>query len=414
MKLDEPRHFDRELVLQDLLAASPRERIAEGLRALFGDRWCVVDADDRALLGAAPAIAETRATLVHEGEPIGALIAAGNQPQVDGAARLVQAALASAVRYRMAVQVHEAAVAEDYAELQRKHEALMQSEARYRKLSEALEERVREQVREIEATQRRLYQAEKMASVGQLAAGVAHEINNPIGFVRSNLATAQRYLDQIALLIAAWRSADQAGADALWRRVDGAFLLEDFATLLAESIAGSERVARIVADLKTFSTIDQPPGESAIDVNECVRATLSVAAPLAPELATLAFDPSPLPPLTCHPGLFNEALLNLVKNAFAAVGEGGCVQVSTHAVGGAGGGEIRVCVRDDGCGIEPAVLPRIFDPFFTTRGVGQGTGLGLTVSRDIVAAYGGTIDVESTPGCGSTFTIRLPVASKSS
>jgi signal transduction histidine kinase len=293
---------------------------------------------------------------------------------------------------------------EDYQQLLAKHAALIESEARYRALSAELEGRVQEQVATIEAAQRQLYQAEKMASVGSLAAGVAHEINNPMGFIRSNLATAAGYVRRLAALAPlVARSAEPALREA-WAKGDMDFVLEDFAALLEESVAGADRVAKIVADLKAFSSVDSAEEEFA-DLNENLRAVANVAAPQLAGRATLTLELSPLPRLRCHPGKLNQVFLSLVQNAIQAVGAGGRIRVGSAC----GEGELRITVCDDGAGMAPEVLARAFDPFYTTRGVGKGTGLGLTVARDIVAAHGGRIELQSAPGRGTTVTVVLPL-----
>jgi signal transduction histidine kinase len=320
-------------------------------------------------------------------------------------AALVELLLGSVVRYRMAVDLHEEAVREDYAALQQKHAALEISEARYRKLNEELEQRVREQVATIDAAQRQLYQVEKLASVGQLAAGVAHEINNPIGFIRSNLNTARRYADTVRGLQSVVATGDAAQIAAAWQRLDMDFVLGDFVELIDDSIAGADRVARIVTDLKGFSNVDRPE-EAVIDLNDNLRSACNVMATRLPPGATIEQDLQPLPPFLCLPGHLNQVFLNVLLNAAQAVApETGRVAVRSRAVDG----EIRIEIGDNGCGIAPEDLPRVFDPFFTTRGVGQGTGLGLTVGRDIVLVHNGRMDIASRPGAGTTVTITLPV-----
>jgi signal transduction histidine kinase len=261
----------------------------------------------------------------------------------------------------------------------------------------------------IERTQRRLYQAEKMASVGSLAAGMAHEINNPVGFIRSNIATAAGYLTKLRQALEAARSGDRAAAEAAWRTLDIDFILQDFPVLLSESADGAERIARIVANLKAFASIDIADA-TPIDLNDAVRAVVDIVRDRLPEGVALEIDARPLPKISCDPSRINQVLFALVENARQALGKGerGAIRIATrHA-----GGEIRISVADNGCGIRPEILNRIFDPFFTTHDVGKGMGLGLTVSRDIVAAHQGRIDVESAPGRGSIFTVCLPVTSE--
>lgn len=402
--------FDRRLDLSALLAGLPQERLAHALAALCGEDYCLQDDNGAPLIagaawsGADPA---ERAPLKHELEIVGWLCFGRDAPAAAAAvACLLELLLLAAARYRMTADLHVAAIQEDYRALVDKHGQLVQSEERLRKLSAELESRVQEQVVMIERAQRQLYQTEKMASVGQLAAGMAHEINNPIGFIRSNLVTAGSYVQRFAQLGPAARRGDGAAVAAHWQRGDMDFVLEDFDQLLQESIAGADRVARIVADLKTFSSIDTG-AEALADLNQNLRSVAHMARTQFGHVR-IELDLQPLPPLFCAPGKLNQVFLSLVQNAAQAVADGGVVRIDSICMDGT----VRVRVRDNGAGMTPEVLARAFDPFFTTRAVGQGTGLGLTVSRDIVMAHGGRIDIDSAPGRGTTVTVSLPLAGR--
>jgi two-component system, NtrC family, sensor kinase len=394
--------FDREFGLAELLSGISREKLQQALVLLLGGPFRLVDTNGMALIGAAtPAPGARRASLALELEPIGYLeCAVADETRLQSGALMVELMLRGVARYKMASGLHLEAVQADYETLRRKHAELEESEARYRELSQQLEQRVREQVEVIEETSRQLYQAEKLASVGRLAAGVAHEINNPIGFVRSNLSTSRKYVESFAALGAAIRSGDAA---LRWRELDLDFVLADFADLLADSIAGIDRVARIVADLKGFSSVDRGEEEMA-DLNESLRQACSVIEGRLPPGVTLVRELGEIPRLLCLPGYLNQAFLNLLENAVLAVELGGEVRVqSTYR-----DKEILIRIGDTGCGIPEDILPHIFEPFFTTRDVGQGTGLGLTVVHDIVHLHGGRVEVESRLGAGSAFTIHLP------
>ena len=399
--------FDRERGLADWLRGIDLSRLEAALNRLAGGAVRLLDAGGQPVLGAsAGGAAAVRMPLRVDLEAAGYLEAPGVELGALAAmASLIELLLDSTMRYRMAADLHEEAVREDYAALQLKHAALEVSEARYRKLTEELEQRVREQVKTLEAAQRQLYQVEKLASVGQLAAGVAHEINNPIGFIRSNLNTAHGYAKKIGALKPAVAAGDAAQVAALWQQLDMDFLLDDFVDLLDDSIAGADRVARIVTDLKGFSNVDRQE-QAVIDLNNNLKAACNVVATRLPAGVTMEQDLHPLPPFLCLPGHLNQVFLNLLLNAVQAVPAGtGKIVVRSKAIGE----EISIEVGDNGCGIAPENLARVFDPFFTTRAVGQGTGLGLTVSRDIVLVHNGSIDIESRPGAGTTVTIRLPV-----
>lgn len=396
--------FDRELSLRELLGVFASERLSRHLAALLGG-FRLYDEKNRTVLESGSVAADAPTVdIMLDIEPIGRLQAAVNIETLKAAVELVAILLQSQMRYHMASRLHEEQVSHDYQRLQKEHAALLKSELKYRTLAAELEARVQEQVETLKTAERQLYQAEKLASVGQLAAGVAHEINNPIGFIRSNLTSASTYVKDISGLRAAIASGDAKKIAAAWKTADMDFLLEDFQSLLQESIVGADRVARIVSDLKGFSSIDHGK-EERIDLNESVRTVCNVAGSRIQQKAQLVLDLGELPALQCQPGHINDVLLAMLFNAVQAVGEGGEIRISTAVEGG----DICVRIADNGCGIAPENLSRIFDPFFTTREVGAGTGLGLTVCRDIVRAHGGRIEVESRVDAGTTFTIHLPL-----
>lgn len=402
-------HLDRDFTLAELLRALPLARLEASLNGSLGEHWVIEEADGTPVMGPGlkPGMVAIDAPLRIDIETSGRLVASESaHNQVESCAAWLQMVLAGAYRYRMASHVHLHAVHADYEELQHKHAELQASEARYRDLSAQLEQRVKAQVAQIECVQRQVYQSEKMASVGSLAAGMAHEINNPIGFIRSNLTSASAYFDQMRQALEELRCSHDGRVDPVWKRCDLDFTLEDFPVLLAESITGADRIARIVANLKAYASVDCQ-ASAKTDLNAAVRAAAAVLADQWPSKVALELDLAPLPPIDCDQSRMNQVLFSLIQNAYLALGkQGGAIRIASRAAAG----EIRLDVRDNGSGIAPDILPRIFDPFFTTREVGKGMGLGLTVSRDIVAAHGGHIDVVSKVGAGSSFTIRLPIA----
>lgn len=404
--MNEPAaRFDRDLTLPELLGALPRNKLEHTLRATLGDNWRIVDDTGAPLMGQGTG-EMTGVSLRIEFEPLGQLQARGVPPErIDTAAAWLQMLLAAACRYRMAADLHLEAIHADYEALQRKHAALQESEARYRELSAQLDQRVKQQVAMIERTQRRLYQAEKMASVGSLAAGMAHEINNPVGFIRSNIATATGYLDKMRQALETTRSADRAAVETAWSTLDIEFILQDFPGLLSESASGADRIARIVANLKAFASIDVADA-TPVDLNEGVRAVVEIVKDRLPQDVALEIDTKPLPKIACDPSRINQVLFALMENARQALDKGGIIRIATRFADG----EIRISIADNGKGIRPEIMNRIFDPFFTTHDVGKGMGMGLTVSRDIVAAHQGRIDVRSELGRGSVFTVCLPIA----
>ncbi len=397
--------FDRELSLTELLRSVDRKRLADVLAPLLGGAVRLDDAGGNTLLAAGTLEQPQHIPLVCELEPVGMLYGMADEQRLRGVAELLRLILRANARYLMASELHTEAIHNDYEELQRKHAALQASEARYKSLTEQLERRVTEQVRTIETAQRKLYQSEKLAAVGQLAAGVAHEINNPISFVKSNLNSGRGYvqrLQKFAKGLAA--GVDVAELGQRWKKEQFDVLLQDFDELLAESDDGIGRVAAIVADLKGFSRVDQVAEESA-DVNDIIVRVCNVAAARIRERAHLKLELGTLPSLYCNAAALGQVFLNLLLNAADAVTPLGEIRIRSDVAQG----DIRICVADNGAGITAEVLPRIFEPFFTTKEVGSGTGLGLTVSNDIVKAHGGRIDIDSGPGRGTVVTVWLPL-----
>ncbi|NZA27924.1 sensor histidine kinase [Luteimonas sp. SJ-92] len=263
------------------------------------------------------------------------------------------------------------------------------------------------------AAQEKLLQAEKMASIGQLAAGVAHEINNPIGYVHSNLGSLQEYLSSLFALIDAYeralRSPDPraqlAEIDQTRERLDIDFISRDLPQLMTESREGIERVTRIVRDLKDFSRSDRDNSWKLADLHAGIDSTINIVWNELRYKATLEKRYGELPLVECLQSELNQVFMNLLLNAGQAIAERGVITVST----GQQGEEVWAEVADTGAGIPEEMLQRIFDPFFTTKPVGTGTGLGLSISYGIAAKHHGRIEVESKPGEGSRFRVVLPI-----
>jgi two-component system NtrC family sensor kinase len=266
-------------------------------------------------------------------------------------------------------------------------------------------------IKKLEEAHNQLLQSEKLASIGQLAAGVAHEINNPIGFVNSNLGTLKKYTTQLFVLLDEYAQSEAELSPATVARlaqtkhaVDAGFVREDMASLIAESMDGAARVRRIVQDLRDFSR----PGDSewqAVDLHACIDSTLNVVWNEIKYKAEVVREYGELPPVECLPFQLNQVFLNLLVNAAQAIPERGTITLRTAC----DGDNVSVAVTDTGVGMSPEVRDRIFDPFFTTKPIGKGTGLGLSVAYGIVDKHGGRIEVDTAPGKGTTFTVRLPV-----
>ena len=257
-------------------------------------------------------------------------------------------------------------------------------------------------VHELEETQSQLLQSEKMAAIGQLAAGVAHEINNPIGFVNSNLGTLKTYTGQLLDLAERSRKGEAGEADFIAADFD--YLKTDIDDLLRESRDGLERVKKIVADLKDFSHVDKSEWQEA-DLNAGIESTLNVVWNELKYKAEVVREFGELPKLPCVAAQINQVVMNLLVNAAHAIEQRGTITVRT----GCDASTAWIEVSDTGRGMAPAVLQRIFEPFYTTKPVGKGTALGLSLSYDIIKKHGGRIDVSSEVGVGTTFRVSLPL-----
>jgi signal transduction histidine kinase len=404
--------YERTLSLRELLSGVVADKLSSALTVLLGAPVRVLSADGTWVMGDIQPLAGNirQVALSYDLEIVGHIeTAATDEARIRAVKIILESFMHSGARYFMASEMHMEVVQTDYEELQRKHAELSISEARYKALAENLEQRVKDQVETIESARIQLYQAEKMASVGQLAAGIAHEINNPIGFIRSNLSAAQSYVQKFQSVAEQVASSGNAVLLAAWQKADLDFVLKDFPSLLQESVGGADRVARIVSDLKKFSTVDQAEYET-VDLNDNIRSACNVAASEINRHAELKMTLGELPPLLCKAGHLNQAFLNLLLNAVQAMKEErGEIRIQS----GVENNQIVIRISDTGSGIPPEVLPRIFDPFYTTRNIGSGTGLGLTVCRDIFVAHGGTIEVSSELNVGTTFTIHLPLKRES-
>ena len=271
----------------------------------------------------------------------------------------------------------------------------------------------------LKEAQVQLLQAEKMASVGQLAAGVAHEINNPVGFVSSNISTLNDYVATYQMLFAQvtalLNSDDEAQRSALIADIkqnvidkDMAFINEDISDLLKDSTEGLHRVADIVKGLKLFSRVDSD-GVQFHNINDCVRTTLAMVNNQLKYVCTVETNLGSVPAVTMNIGKISQVVTNLLINAGQAVestGKHGRVIISTLVVNNF----VELRVEDTGCGIPKSNLDKLFNPFFTTKPEGQGTGLGLSISFGIAQEHGGRLSVSSIENEGSVFTLALPIA----
>jgi signal transduction histidine kinase len=270
--------------------------------------------------------------------------------------------------------------------------------------------RQEELIRQLAEAHNQLLQSEKLASVGQLAAGVAHEINNPIGFVNSNLGTLKRYITDLLRAMTAYENSEgeltegtRAVLAEMKRQIDFVYLREDAGSLLTESMEGLMRVKRIVQDLKDFSHVEESEKQWA-DLEHGLDSTLNIVWNEIKYKAEVIKEYGGMPKILCIPSQLNQVFMNLLMNAAQSIEGHGRITIRT----GQEGDNVWVEVEDTGKGINPEHLNRIFDPFFTTKPVGTGTGLGLSLSYSIVQKHGGHIEVRSSLGKGTTMRVWLP------
>jgi two-component system, NtrC family, sensor kinase len=283
-------------------------------------------------------------------------------------------------------------------------------------MEESLQKKGAEQeqlIKRLQEAQNQLLQSEKMASIGQLAAGIAHEINNPVGFVNSNMNALKGYVATLLGVVNEQEACVQqhapppamlAALAAIRKNADLDFLEGDVTDLVRESMDGLKRVKDIVQALKDFSHVDENEWQEA-DLHAGLESTLKIVSNELKYKATIEKHYGELPLIPCMASQLNQVFMNLLVNAGHALGEGGVIKIRT----GVADGMAYIAITDTGCGIAPENLTRIFEPFFTTKPIGSGTGLGLSLSYGIVNNHGGRIEVVSKLGKGTTFTVWLPL-----
>ncbi len=287
------------------------------------------------------------------------------------------------------------------------------------------------EMKQLQSSQAQVIHTTKLASLGQMVAGVAHELNTPLGFVKSNVEVVGDLFDDYRKQVKAYDAAvqyclqpvelifgaDKASLDKLVSHVDDARrklfearnvvvkspLIEEAKELLNDSRDGITQLASLVQNLKGFTRLDRD-GMDAMDLNEGVDSALMIARHQLRDRIQVVRQLAPVPKVRCMPSQINQVFLNLITNAAQAMGDEGKLTVSSRATKDS----VEVSFSDTGGGIPDDVLPKIFDPFFTTKAPGEGTGLGLSIVHKIVKSHGGTIKVRTTPGKGTEFTVALP------
>lgn len=265
---------------------------------------------------------------------------------------------------------------------------------------------------QLERLQAQIIHSEKMAGLGQLAAGVAHELNNPAGFIYGNMDLIKTSLDRLELVLSIYERASLPAAEtaelALTKKEIGYdALLSDLRLMIADCVEGAERIRDVVQNLRLFSRVDEAQFKK-IDLHESIDATIRLLSRYyGSSRIRLVREYGFLPPVNCFAGQLKQVWTNLLVNAAQAIKDQGVVRISSGVEDGAA----VITIIDTGCGIEPDQLSKIFDPFFTTKPVGEGTGLGLSISYAIIQKHGGMIRAESTPGAGSKFVVSIPIDS---
>lgn len=288
---------------------------------------------------------------------------------------------------------------------------------RYKNATELLKrqnEEIQTTLNKLQEVQQQLVQSEKMASVGQLAAGVAHEINNPIGYINSNLTSLKNYIDNLLALVAIYEKAEATSADteqlahikAFKQKIDLEYLKTDVLDLLEESHEGAIRVKRIIQDLKDFSHLGGDDNWQWANLHAGLESTLNIVNTEIKYKAKIVKEFGDLPEVKCLPHQLNQVFMNLLVNAAHAIESEGTITLRT----GTENDQVWVEISDTGKGIAPEHQSKIFDPFFTTKPVGKGTGLGLSVSYTIIKKHQGEIQLTSELGQGTTFRIVLPIS----
>jgi len=288
---------------------------------------------------------------------------------------------------------------------------LLRNARRYERDLEHRNAELAGQKAEMERLQAQVLQVEKMASLGQLAAGVAHELNNPAGFIYSNIELLKEYVDRLKSCLSDYDQLDLPPAivariSAIKKEIDYDNMVTDLDSILSDCYSGAERIRDVVQNLRLFSRLDEAEVKR-VDLNEGIESTVRLLSGYYKSgHISLVRDYGDIPQVNCYAAQLNQVWMNLLVNAAQAIGTGtGEVRITTRCEGRM----VMVCVHDNGPGISPEQQKKIFDPFFTTKPVGEGTGLGLSISHGIIERHGGKIEVESASGKGTTFTISLPI-----
>lgn len=394
--------FDREYSLSDLLKLKTLKNIfLEGalsglvdLKIKWPDGKIFFETDE----------SENRQTggeevqIRHDAEIIASLVVNTNEDECKKTLPVVVSVFMEKImdfqkKVLMTSGLHGKIVESSYEELMEKNQKLTESEEKYKNLAENLEVEVTKKTEEIKKTLTILMQKEKLASIGNLAAGMAHEINNPLGFIMSNLKMLGDYVEELCS-----EKPNQKDMD---------YIRQDTGEIIKETTEGLTRIQKIVSDLKTFSAIDSPD-KSLAEINSCVDSCLGIIENMTKGKIKISTKYGYIPKTIIDVGKINQMILAILMNSIQAIAKEGNIFIETsHIVGGQG--YFKIMIADDGCGIAPENINMVFDPFFTTKDVGKGMGLGLTAAKETARMHGGDIVIKNRHGGGVSCTIIIPI-----
>jgi two-component system, NtrC family, sensor kinase len=286
-----------------------------------------------------------------------------------------------------------------------------------RKITQARDE-LKKKIKELEGanqelmeTQSQLVHSSKMVSLGQLVAGVAHELNNPIGFIYSNMTHLRTYTDKLIALADTAQKHPEKIEEKI-NEVDLEYIREDLPKLISSCEDGARRTRDIVLGLRNFSRLEEAKLKE-IDIGESIDNTLNLLSGEIKNRIQVMKDYGSLPPVNCFASQINQVFMNILSNAIQAIEGKGNIWITAKKVKATGGDDfVHISFQDSGKGMTTQVMEKIFDPFFSTKGVGQGTGLGLSISYGILQTHGGDIQVKSQIGIGTEFIVKIPVVAK--
>jgi PAS domain S-box-containing protein len=300
---------------------------------------------------------------------------------------------------------------ETIEELKLNQEQLKQHNEHLDELVKARTSELYKTLDELKKSQEQLIQSTKMASLGVLTAGVAHEINNPLAFVYGNIGNMEKFVHKLFSLLEVYEKVEMSSdnkseIENFKKEINYEYIVNRMESLIGKTKEGANRIKKIVLDLKNFARLDISD-MCDMDVNESIDITLDLLYHEYKNRIVISKEYGEIPKLRCYAAKINQVLMNLLINACQAIEGEGEVKIKTYA--DADNGMVNISIADSGKGIPPEILGKIFDPFFTTKPVGVGTGLGLSISYKIIKEHGGEILVESTPGRGAVFTVKMPI-----